>query len=65
MTEESSAKLIQQPRPPTAWSRNEFHLTMIPLKMRPIAKGLFILLSMYVDWVKLSEFNSQTSQNLS
>jgi hypothetical protein len=49
MTEESSAKLIQQPHPPTAWSRNEFHLTMIPLKMRSIAKGFFILLSMHVD----------------
>jgi hypothetical protein len=33
-----------------------------PLKMCPIAKGLFILLLMHVNWARLSEFNFQTSQ---
>jgi hypothetical protein len=28
-------------------------------------KGLFVLLSIHVDWVGLDEFQSQTSQNLS
>jgi hypothetical protein len=29
------------------------------------AKGLFVLLSIHVDWVGLDGFQSQTSQNLS